>query len=74
MTAETRLIVMRGLDPRIHVFLSAPQGVDGRVEPGHDDMERSTRSLPVIASAAKQSRSSSRQVKDWIASSLRSSQ
>ena len=28
---------MRGLDPRIHVFLTAQQGVDGRVKPGHDD-------------------------------------
>jgi hypothetical protein len=24
-------------DPRIHVFVSAQQGVDGRVKPGHDD-------------------------------------
>jgi hypothetical protein len=29
--------VMRGLDPRIHVFLVAGQDVDGRAEPGHDD-------------------------------------
>jgi hypothetical protein len=27
---------MRGLDPRIHVFLEAQQNVDGRVKPGHD--------------------------------------
>jgi len=26
-------------DPRIHVFLSAQQDVDGRVKPGHDDGE-----------------------------------
>jgi hypothetical protein len=29
--------VMRGLDPRIHVFLTGRQVVDGRVKPGHDD-------------------------------------
>jgi hypothetical protein len=29
--------VMRGLDPRIHVFGSAKQIVDGRDKPGHDD-------------------------------------
>jgi hypothetical protein len=28
---------MRGLDPRIHVFWSVHQDVDGRVTPGHDD-------------------------------------
>jgi hypothetical protein len=28
---------MRGLDPRIHVFLSHQQDVDGRVKPGHDE-------------------------------------
>jgi len=26
-------------DPRIHVFLSAQQDVDGRVKPGHDEHE-----------------------------------
>ena len=32
------LLVMRGLDPRIHGFLrGAHEGVDGRVKPGHDD-------------------------------------
>ena len=32
-------IVMRGLDPRIHVFLPSccSKDVDGRVKPGHDD-------------------------------------
>jgi hypothetical protein len=31
-------IVMRGLDPRIHVFLEAmKQDVDGRNRSGHDD-------------------------------------
>ncbi|TGN88732.1 ABC transporter [Bradyrhizobium yuanmingense] len=28
---------MPGLDPGIHVFVSAPQNVDGRDEPGHDE-------------------------------------
>jgi hypothetical protein len=28
---------MRGLDPRIHVFLAATKDVDGRVKPGHDE-------------------------------------
>jgi hypothetical protein len=32
---------MRGLDPRIHVFWIAEQGVDGRDKPGHDDGVRS---------------------------------
>jgi len=29
--------VMRGFDPRIYVFI---EGVDGRVEPGHDAREK----------------------------------
>ena len=35
-------LVMPGLDPGIHVFLSAgsKQAVDGRVKPGHDDLFR----------------------------------
>jgi hypothetical protein len=28
---------MRGLVPRIHVFLAMCEGVDGRDEPGHDE-------------------------------------
>jgi hypothetical protein len=28
---------LRGLDPRIHVFASALEGVDGRDEPGQDE-------------------------------------
>jgi hypothetical protein len=28
---------MRGLDPRIHVFIGPAQDVDGRVKPGHDE-------------------------------------
>src|SRR5262245_3413804 len=32
--------VMRGLDPRIHVFLAKKQGVDGRDKPGHDERRR----------------------------------
>jgi hypothetical protein len=28
--------VVRGLDPRIHVFRSAKQDVNGRNKPGHD--------------------------------------
>jgi hypothetical protein len=28
---------MRGLVPRIHVFLAVVQGVDGRDKPGHDE-------------------------------------
>jgi hypothetical protein len=33
-----QLIVITGLDPVIHVLLSLPQTVDGRVKPGHDGM------------------------------------
>jgi hypothetical protein len=29
---------MPGLVPGIHVFLCSKQGVDGRVKPGHDDV------------------------------------
>jgi hypothetical protein len=29
---------MRGLVPRIHVFLSTKKDVDGRDKPGHDEM------------------------------------
>jgi hypothetical protein len=66
--------VMRGLDPRIHVFLSAQQDADGRVigersdavlrtaMPGHDDGESIGAEFSlVIASEAKQSRSNSQQ-------------
>jgi hypothetical protein len=38
------MLVMPGLDPGIHVFLSVCQDVDGRVKPGqarHDDAEAS---------------------------------
>jgi hypothetical protein len=28
---------LRGLDPRIHVFVSAAQGADGRAKPGQDE-------------------------------------
>ena len=31
------LLVMPGLVPGIHVFLSRSKDVDGRVKPGHDD-------------------------------------
>jgi hypothetical protein len=31
-------VVLRGLDPRIHVFVSMVQSVDGRVKPGQDDI------------------------------------
>jgi hypothetical protein len=30
-------IVLRGLGPRIHDFVRAPQSVDGRVKPGQSD-------------------------------------
>src|SRR6266849_1619336 len=30
-------VVLRGLDPRIHVFVSTAQGVDGRAKPGQDE-------------------------------------
>ena len=30
--------VMRGLDPRIHVFARGDEVVDGRDKPGHDDL------------------------------------
>ena len=33
-------LVMPGLDPGIHAFLSICQDVDGRDKPGHDDAER----------------------------------
>jgi len=32
-------IVLRGLDPRIHVLFRATQGVDGRDEPGQDEIQ-----------------------------------
>jgi hypothetical protein len=32
------LDVMRGLVPRIHVFLSGLKDVDGRDKPGHDGL------------------------------------
>jgi hypothetical protein len=32
-------VVLRGLVPRIHVFVLASEGVDGRVEPGQDETE-----------------------------------
>jgi hypothetical protein len=31
------VIAMRGLVPRIHVFVAAGEGVDGRYNAGHDD-------------------------------------
>jgi hypothetical protein len=31
------VVVLRGLVPRIHVFVSAPEGVDGRAKPGQDE-------------------------------------
>jgi hypothetical protein len=34
------LTVMPGLVPGIHVFLSNSKNVDGRDEPGHDEVER----------------------------------
>jgi tRNA G37 N-methylase TrmD len=49
------LLVMRGLDPRIHVFLcGANEGVDGRVKPGHDDEEisRPTGQVTICDSSA----------------------
>jgi hypothetical protein len=33
-------IVMPGLVPGIHVFSAARQDVDGRVKPGHDEIDR----------------------------------
>jgi len=36
-SAGFSLCVMRGLDPRIHVFLAKIEGVDGRNKSGHDD-------------------------------------
>jgi hypothetical protein len=33
---------MRGLGPRIHVFLSRGEDVDGRDKPGHDALARLT--------------------------------
>ena len=43
-------LVMPGLDPGIHAFLSICQDVDGRDEPGHDDVERMLpRSHPSIS-------------------------
>jgi hypothetical protein len=41
---------MRGLDSRIHLLLSDPQDVDGRVKPGHDDGVSPDVILSVIAS------------------------
>src|SRR6267142_2668257 len=31
-------VVLRGLDPRIHVFFRPPRGVDGRAKPGQDEI------------------------------------
>ena len=40
MGARTRFAtVMPGLAPGIHVFLAAKQNVDGRNEPGDDEIE-----------------------------------
>ncbi|UFZ06944.1 hypothetical protein LQG66_11840 [Bradyrhizobium ontarionense] len=39
-TVAICLLVMPGLDPGIHGFLSTDcKDVDGRVKPGHDDLE-----------------------------------
>jgi hypothetical protein len=36
--SDGRPVVMRGLDPRIHVLtIFRKKGVDGRVKPGHDE-------------------------------------
>jgi len=41
-------VVMPGLDPGIHDFLSSGhKDVDGRVKPGHDDVERSAQSRTI---------------------------
>ncbi len=40
--------VMPGLDPGIHVFLSVPNDVDGRDNPGHDDVEAGERKMPIV--------------------------
>jgi len=37
-TIYRSLLVMPGLVPGIHVLLSSSKGVDGRVKPGHDDI------------------------------------
>jgi hypothetical protein len=42
---------MPGLVPGIHVFLSLAQDVDGRVKPGHDEVDR-LRSLRLPADGA----------------------
>ncbi|HEX4185466.1 MAG TPA: hypothetical protein VHY78_06365, partial [Stellaceae bacterium] len=34
-------VVLRGLVPRIHVFVAGVKGVDGRVKPGQDEGRRS---------------------------------
>jgi hypothetical protein len=34
-------VVVPGLDPGIHAFLAASEGVDGRIKSGHDDTEGS---------------------------------
>jgi hypothetical protein len=31
---------LRGLDPRIHAFVSAVEGVDGRDKPGQDETSK----------------------------------
>jgi len=36
LAPRTCQFVMRGLGPRIHVFLCGPKDVDGRDKPGHD--------------------------------------
>jgi hypothetical protein len=58
-------LVTPGLDPGIH---RPSQKMDCRVKPGNDEFDN--RAF-VIASEAKQSKD---RVKNWIASSLRSSQ
>jgi hypothetical protein len=32
------IVVLRGLDPRTHVFFRPPQGMGGRVKPGQDEI------------------------------------
>jgi len=62
---------MRGLDPRIHVFLSTQQGMDGRVKPGHDDGVILTLYPPRHCEEAKPTKQSSPVLaarSDWIAS------
>ncbi|CCD90532.1 hypothetical protein BRAO375_1060003 [Bradyrhizobium sp. ORS 375] len=40
--------VMPGLDPGIHVVPRAPNDVDGRDKPGHDDGETDERKSPIV--------------------------